>query len=180
MEVKLRDLEDIYNFEISKNVKNKETLLKFDKNKFQYLVDIKNKLETGNYNGGKYNIFVIKDPKIRVIMSQSVYDKVINHYVTRTILIPKLEKYLEDRNCATRKGMGTDYAVRLLLKDMEYYKRFDKFYFLKLDIKKYFYNIDHQVLLDKIGKYLNEEEYKLIKTIINSTDKEYVKKGLSI
>lgn len=178
MEVKLKDLEDIYNFEISKNVKNKETLLKFDKNKFQYLVDIKTKLESGNYDGGMYNIFVIKDPKIRVIMSQSVYDKVINHYVTRHILIPKLDKYLEDRNCATRKGMGTDYAVRLLLKDMEYYKRFDKFYFLKLDIKKYFYNIDHQVLLDKIKKYLNEEEYKLIEVIINSTDKEYVNKRI--
>ena len=37
-------------------------------------------------------------------MSQSVYDKIINHYVARFILMPKLEKYLNDRNCATGKG----------------------------------------------------------------------------
>ena len=80
-------------------------------------------------------------------MSTSVYDKIINHYVARYILIPKLEKYLNERNCATRKNMGTSYAIELLKKDIEYYKRYDKFYFLKLDISKYFYKIDHEVLI---------------------------------
>ena len=63
-----------------------------------------------------YNIFLVFEPKIRVIMAQGIYDKIINHYITRYILMPKLEKYLENRNCATRKGMGTSYAIKLLKK----------------------------------------------------------------
>ncbi len=59
MIVKLRDLKVIYEEEIRKNVKNKRKILEFEKNKFEYLVDIKNILERGDYKGGKYNIFLI-------------------------------------------------------------------------------------------------------------------------
>lgn len=86
------------------------------RNKIEYLLDIKRVLKNNLYKDGKYNIFLVFKPKIRVVMSQSVYDKIINHYVARFILIPKLNKYLNDRNCATRKGMGTSYAIDLLKK----------------------------------------------------------------
>ena len=72
--------------------------------------------------------------------------------------------------------MGTSYAIELLKKDIEYYKRYDKFYFLKLDISKYFYKIDHEVLIKLIERDLNEEELKLIKKILNSTNYSYVNK----
>lgn len=75
MIVKLRDLKVIYEEEIRKNVKNKRKILEFEKNKFEYLVDIKRILERGDYKGEKYNIFLIYEPKVRVIMSQNIYDK---------------------------------------------------------------------------------------------------------
>ena len=111
-------------------------------------------------------------------MSQSVYDKVINHYVARFILIPKLEKYLNDRNCATRKNKGTHYAIKLLKSDIEIFKKYNKFYFLKLDINKYFYSIDHSILIDLIKNDLNDEELSLMKIIINSTNYSYVNKDI--
>ena len=46
-------------------------------------------------------------------MSQNIYDKIINHYVAKYILIPKLSKYLRKENCATRKNIGTSYAIKL-------------------------------------------------------------------
>ena len=67
-------------------------------------------------------------------MSQSIYDKTINHYITRTVLEPKLSKYLCNNNVATRKHMGTSYGIELLKKFIEQNKKYDKFYFLKLDI----------------------------------------------
>lgn len=176
MIVKLRDLKVIYEEEIRKNVKNKRKILEFEKNKFEYLVDIKNILERGDYKGGKYNIFLIYKPKVRVIMSQNIYDKIINHYVARFILLPKLEKYLSDRNTATRKGMGSSYAIHYLKKDIEYFKKYDNFYFLKLDIKKYFYNIDQDILLSNIKNELGEEEFNLVKNIVYSTNYSYVNK----
>ena len=99
MRVNLFDLLDIHESEVKKNVRNKKKILDFEKHKMEYLVDIKRVLENNLYDGGKYNIFLVFEPKIRVIMAQGI------HYITRYTLIPKVEKYLGNRNCATRKGI---------------------------------------------------------------------------
>lgn len=124
MKVLIKDLKIMYEEEIRKNVKNKKKIFEFEKQKIEYLIDIKRVLENNLYDGGKYNIFLVFKPKIRVVMSQSIYDKIINHYVARFILMPKLTKYLNYRNCATRKNMGIDYAIKFLKKDIEYFKIF--------------------------------------------------------
>ena len=161
MQINLNDLKLVYEEEIKKNVKNKRKIFLVERNKLEYLSDMKKTLEEGKYDGGKYNIFIIFKPKIRVVMSQSIYDKVINHYVTRFILMPKLEKYLSNRNCATRKGMGTSYAIKILLNDLEKFKKkYQNFYYMKIDTKKYFYTINHKILLKELAKDLNEEELK--------------------
>lgn len=41
----------------------------------EYLVDIKRVLENNLYDGGKYNIFLVFEPKIRVIMAQGIMIK---------------------------------------------------------------------------------------------------------
>ena len=125
------DILKIYNDEIRKRVKNKKRINEFEKYKTTH----------------KYNIFLIRYPKYRIIMSQSIYDKIINHYVSKYILEPKLTKYLDIRNTATRKNMGSSYAINLLNKYIEINKRkYTNFYILKIDLSKYFYSIDHQVL----------------------------------
>lgn len=106
MQVNYSDLKLVYEQEVRKNVKNRKKIFKFENQKLEYLMHIKYVLENNLYNGGRYNIFLIHKPKLRVVMSQLIYDKVINHYVSRFILIPKLSKYLNNRNCATRKNMG--------------------------------------------------------------------------
>ena len=122
-----------------------------------------------------YNIFLIKDPKYRVIMSQNIYDKVINHYIAKYILDSKLSKYLDNRNVATRKNMGSSYGIDLLLKYIEKLKRKNQvFYILKLDISKYFYSIDHNVLKSLLKDKLTNEEYNFLDIIISSTNEEYV------
>ena len=151
MQVKISDLKIVYDEEIKKHVKNKKKIYLFERNKLEYLYNMKYDLENNKYNGGTYNIFIIFKPKVRVVMSQNIYDKVINHYITRFILMPKLSKYLSNYNCATRKGMGTSYAIKLLKQKIEKYKKnYNKFYILKLDIKKYFYTIDHEILINML------------------------------
>ena len=174
MQVNLSDLKLVYEQEIRKNVKNRKKIFKFEIQKLEYLLDIKRVLENNLYDGGRYNIFLIYKPKLRVVMSQSIYDKVINHYVSRFILIPKLSKYLNNRNCATRKNMGIDYAIKIFKKDIESFKKYKEFYFLKLDISKFFYSIDHNILLNLIKEDLTSEEYDLVKVILDSTNKKYI------
>ncbi len=92
--------------------------------------------------------------------------------------MPKLEKYLGSRNCATRKEMGTSYAIKLLKKDIESFKKYDKFYFLKLDISKYFYSLDHEVIISTVKQDLNTDELNLVKIILDSTNKECINRKI--
>ncbi len=112
-------------------------------------------------------------------MSQSIYDKVINHYIARYVLEEKLTKYLDIRNTATRKNMGSSYAIDLVKKYIEEEKRkYSNFYILKLDIKKYFYSLDHEVLLNLLKDKLTDIEYKFVEIMIDSTNQDYVNKEI--
>ena len=127
IKVSYKDLLDIYENEISKNVKNKKKLYNFEKYKIQNITKALNKMH--NFDKEKYNIFLIREPKERIVMSLNLVDKLINHYISRKILIPKLEKYLDIRNVATRKNMGTSYAIKLLKKYLNLNKNTVSFMF---------------------------------------------------
>ena len=121
------NLLNIYEQEISKNVKNKKKLVKFEINKVQNITNIIDMLNRGKIGHKHYNIFLIYEPKCRLVMSLSIKDKIINHFVTRYALEAKLTKYLDLRNVATRKGMGTDYGIKLVIKYLKRLKN-NKFY----------------------------------------------------
>ena len=178
MKVNIYDLLNVYEKEISKNCKNKRKVYLFDIFKMENISYIKYMLENNLYIPSKYNIFIVRDPKYRIVMSLTIKDKIVNHYLARYILIPKLDKYLDNRIIATRTNMGSSYGIKLIKKYLEKYKKYDKFYILKIDIKKYFYNIDHEVLKGLLIDKLTEEEYNLICKIINSTNSSYVNESI--
>ncbi len=179
MKVDIYDLLAVYEKEISKHCKNKRKILKFDQNKIENICYIKYLLENNLYIPSKYNIFIIRDPKYRIVMSLNIKDKIVNHYFARFILIPKLEKYLDSRCIATRKNMGTDYGIRLVKSYLEHNKKYGNFYILKIDIKKYFYNIDHEVLKKLLIDKLTREEYLILEKIIDSTNLDYVNDSIN-
>ena len=173
-DINLENILNIYEKEISKNVKNKRKLRDFEDNKMQHISNIITLLKNNEIGHRQYNIFLIKEPKIRLVMSLSVKDKIINHFITRYILEKKLTKYLDMRNVATRIGMGTDYALKLTKKYLELNKKYEKVYVLKIDISKYFYSINHYILKNMLKNKLDDFEYNLIEQIIESTNKEYI------
>ena len=179
MKVNIYDLLNVYENEISKNCKNKRKVYSFERFKIEYICYIKYLLENNLYIPSKYNIFIIRDPKYRIVMSLTIKDKIVNHYIARYILIPKLDKYLDNRIIATRTNMGSSYGINLIKKYLEKYKRYDKFYILKIDIKKYFYNIDHYVLKNLLIDKLSNEEYELISKIIDSTNSSYINESIN-
>lgn len=177
----MKDIFKIYENEVRKNTKNKKKIYSFEKHKMMYINDIYNTIYNYKTSGDytcKYNIFLITRPKCRIVMSLNIKDKVINHYVTRHYLIPKLEKYLDFRNVATRSGMGTSYARVLINKYLEKNKKYNNFYILKMDISKYFYTIDHNILKSLLKGKLSNKEYNFICDILNSTNYSYINKSI--
>lgn len=167
---------DMYDKVIHKNMKNKRKLEYFDNYYCENLKAIKEELMTKQYEPKKYNIFLIREPKYRIIMGQNVPDKIVNHLVAKYFLVPYFEKDFITTNVATRKGMGTHYGLKLF---KQYYNNMkinhNKFYVLKFDIKKYFYSLDHNIIKELIRRKIKDRDViNLIDKIIDSTDKEYV------
>ena len=71
-------------------------------------------LLNGLYKPLPFRLFLIFEPKARLVMSQTVGDKIVNHFVAKYYLLPYLENKLIDSNVATRKGKGSKYADKLI------------------------------------------------------------------
>lgn len=151
----------------------------FDYNMFytSNIISIYNVLKNKTYSHGKYNIFLIREPKSRIIMSESLNDKIVNHLVSDYLLYYLIDKRLLDVNVATRINKGSKASIYYMKKYLNLMKGKygDSFYILKCDISKYFYNINHDILLSKLRKIIRDDDiYSILYNIITSTSKDYV------
>lgn len=167
--ITLENIIKIYKI-IKKNTKNKKKLEKFEDYFSINITNIYNILKNKTYDGGTYNSFIIKEPKARLIMSQDITNKIINHFVSYYYLIPSLNNLI-DSNVATRLNKGTSYGIKLLKKYLNQIKN-KNFYILKCDIKKNFYNIDHDKLKQILIKKIKDKDIlNILYTIIDSSNK---------
>ncbi len=85
-------------------------------------------------------------------------------------------------NVATRKEKGTSKGLFYVKKYINELKRKKQpFYVLKCDIKKYFYNIDHKILREKVAKIIPDPDVlNMLDSILSITNtketKEMIKK----
>lgn len=177
------DLDNIVDMtnKVCLRVKNKKKVSKFELYKTEHICNIKKRLDERNLNVGRYNIFMITDPKCRIVMAQEIEDKIINHLIAENVLVETFENKYPLSMVATRVGKGTLYGVKLLKRYLNKIKREHKnFYVLKIDISKYFYKIDHeklkQILLRKIK---DKDALNILFSIIDSTNKPYVNEEIS-
>lgn len=165
-------IRNMYFDEVSRTTKNKRKIENFSNYLSLNLVNIRNMLVEENVVFDKYIVFLIQEPKYRLIMSQSIKDKIINHLVAHYFILNVFEPSLVDSNVATRKGFGTSMGIKLLKRYInELKKSGKKIYYLKCDIEKYFYNIDHSTLKKIINKKIKDPKaLNLIYKIIDSTN----------
>lgn len=163
--------------EVCRNTKNKRKINKFKEYKCIYISRIYNDLKNRKYVVGPYNVFTIYEPKERKIVSQNVYDKIINHLIARHILMPVIIPKLIDQNvasrenCRTRRGLYYHYEYLRICK-----VKYKSFYILKCDVSKFFASIDHDILKAKLQKLIKDTDaLKIVFDVIDS-----VEEGLGI
>ncbi len=171
----IHKINDVYHM-IRVNTHHKEKLLQFELFLTSNFTHILNILEDKSYCHGKYNIFLVTKPKFRIIMSESMSDKIINHLLSKYVLFPLIDFRLIPTNVATRVGKGSFEAITYMKRYINSLKvNCDKIYALKCDVTKYFYSIDHEILKSKLRKIIRDEDlFLLISSIIDSTDRDYV------
>ncbi len=159
----------------------KYSVIDFENNLFDNLSKLELELKNGTYKVGKYKTFYIYEPKKREIQSLGYRDRIIQHSVCDNFLVPYYDKKLVYCNCACRIGKGTYFARQLLKRYyVEFFKKYGKNgYVLKCDIKKYFANIDHKILKNKLNEIKDKKCVNLLFSIIDSYNKD-IEKGLPI
>jgi retron-type reverse transcriptase len=133
------------------------------------LMLLREQILSGDVSVGKYYYFKIFDPKERQICA-AAFDERVLHHALMNACHDTFEKYQIFDSYACRIGKGTFAALNRA-------KYFQKKYqwFLKLDVRKYFDNIDHEILKNRLQNRFNEKHLLLIfEKIIDSYSVENV------
>ncbi len=135
------------------------------------------------YKHGPYQAFNIYDPKPRNIHKAGVRDRLVHHAIYR-ILYPFFDKIFISDSFSCRLEKGTHKAInRFRSLAYKVSKNNTKTcWILKCDIKKFFANIDHDILKDILEKHIDDKDTLwLFAQIIDSFDtKEKINIGLPL
>lgn len=138
------------------------------------LVKLQKELIDRTYTLGKYREFYIYEPKKRLIMAQPFKDRVVQWAIYQVLNPVFAQGYITD-SYACIKERGTHKAVKRLhywLRQVG--KKPEKYYFLKLDISKYFYRIDHDVLMGILKRKIRDDDMVfLLDKIVNSSETNF-------
>ncbi len=171
----------------AKKGKTKKRYVKrFQKNLKSNLLSLQKELKNHTYKTRPQKKFILRDPKTRKILKSVFRDRVIHHALCN-IITPVFEGGFIYDSHANQIGKGT-------LKALE---RFDKFkrkvsknnsrncYVLKADIKHYFEEIDHKILIDIIKNKIKDERviwlaYKILKSSRERNEQSIKDKGMPL
>lgn len=139
----------------------------FDKNKDKLLLDLQRKLINGEYETSEYYVFKIYEPKEREIFKLPYYPDRIVHHAIMNIMEPIwVSAFVKGTySCIRKRG------IHKALKDIKFALKdeINTQYCLKLDIRKFYSSIDHDILKTIIRKKIKDKRLlSLLDEIIES------------
>jgi len=154
-----------------KHKTKKSYVVEFEQDTLRNLFKLQGELKNQTYNPELLKTFILRDPKTRKISKSAFRDRIVHHALFR-VIEPIFDKSFIYDSCANRVGKGNLFAL----------KRFDLFakkvtnnlkteaFCLKADIKHYFEEVDHEILMNIIKKKIKDESVIwLIKQILANT-----------
>ncbi len=149
--------------EFQKDKRNRDDVKEFSVDAEESMFTLHYDLTCGRYRHGPYEAFWVCDPKRRLIHKACVRDRLLHHAIFRVLYPIFNKKWIYD-SYSSREFKGTHAAM----------KRFRDFawkisrnntrdvWILKIDVKKYFHSIDHDILVSLLIKALPNEEERLL------------------
>lgn len=145
------------------------SVINFDKNKDSNLLSLSESLKNKTYTTSEYTTFTIKEPKERVIFRLPYFPDRITHHAILNVIEPIfMSTFTADTySCIKKRGiLAASMNLRKALRDKEGTK-----YCLKIDVKKFYPSIDHDILKSLIMKKFKDKDLLwLLDDIIDSTD----------
>ena len=165
---------------LSRKGKNyKKEVILFNLKQEEYIRWLYGQLKNGTYEHGGYRIFYIHYPKDRKIEASRYMDRIVHRWIVDSFLNRYFVNQFINTSYACIKNRGMHKASLDVQKAMKHCKRiWQNYYILKMDVRKYFQNIDKDILMQILKRKVKEEKLvDLLEKIIYSNSG---KKGLPI
>lgn len=156
----------------------KRDVLIYNFDTWAMLQELRKEIYDGTYGIDKYYIFYIHEPKKRMVMSISFKHRIVQWAIYRILNPIFVKGYIDDSyGCIPNRGTLT--AMERLKYWVQYASRKkEKWYYLKLDISKYFYRISHRVLKEILAKKIKDT--RLLNLLYGIIDCEHTPFGLPL
>ena len=156
--------------EFKKGKRKRKDVMIFERSLEDNLFNLHYKLKNKLYKHGNYQSFYVHDPKLRHIHKAKVGDRIVHHLLYNYLYNLYDKSFIFD-SYSCRINKGTHKAVNRLgkftLKVSKNYTR--DCWALKLDIKKFFASVDHQVLMELLRNKLEDKDILcLMEEVISS------------
>lgn len=156
----------------------KEIIL-FNLKQEEYIMWLYEQLKNKNYKHGGYTEFYVTEPKLRKIEKSRYLDRIVHRWVVDNFLEQCYVPKFINTSYACLKNRGMHKSAIYVKNTMRHCKaKWNEYYILKMDVAKYFDNINKKILLKILERNIKDQELMwLIKEILYANKRE---KGLEI
>lgn len=166
--------------DIRKSIHFKYSVQNYRINELREISRFRTAYRNGTFTFSESRQFKLKERGHERLIHPIVFrDRVVIHAFCKYVLLPKLTPYLIYDNCASLKGKGIDKSLdRLRVHLQRYYFRnkTNHGYILKGDCRKFFDNLQHDIILNSMRGILDDEEIDFLRLILkeNEIDVSYM------
>ncbi len=136
-------------------------------------------LKNGTYKHSGYTTFYVTEPKVRLIEKSAYIDRIVHRWYVDNFMKEYFIKSFINTSYACLENRGMHKACINVQNTMKHCKRiWNNYYIIKMDIAKYFQNIDKSILYNILQRKIKDKKLLwLTKEILYSNG---VEKGLPI
>ncbi|MDH6355448.1 RNA-directed DNA polymerase [Dysgonomonas sp. PH5-45] len=127
----------------------------FEKNLDENLAKTQKELSDGAYRISPYEVFKIYEPKERIIYRLPFYDRVVQHAIMN-IIEPIWVSLFISQTYSCIKNRGIHGVLKHIKRDLK--EKEDTKYCLKMDIKKFYPSINHEIMKKIIRKKIKDKK----------------------
>jgi len=168
----------------------KKYVIEFEKDLIKNLLNLQKELKGKTYCPKPLVTFILRDPKTRKISKSAFRDRIV-HHALHNVIEPIFDRIFIYDSCANRLGKGNLFALErfykfirkisgngIIIENEFEDNNFVYGYCFKADIKHYFDEVEHEILIEIIKRKVRDEKVIwLIKQILGNG---FTKKGMPL
>ena len=142
-----------------KGKSHRKEIILFNLKQEEYIMWLYEQLKQGTYKHGGYTEFYVTEPKLRKIEKSKYIDRIVHTWYVDNFMQKYFIPQFINTSYACLKNKGMHKASLELQKTMKHCEViWGQYYIIKMDVKKYFENINKNILYNILARKIKDEK----------------------